>query len=259
MKGVKEAQFELACCYYHGLGVKRNDEKAIHFLSLAADQGHSQSQYLLALAYLEGQGGLEKNEGKAVHYFRLAAEQGIVDSQYSLYMRYEYGQGVPQNSDMAMKYLRMAAEKGYAPAERKLGEAYFYGDCGLQQDKALAFYWCQKAATQQDAEAQYCCGLILQNGEGIQQDLFNAIEYYRAAVRQNYIPAHVQLFRAIVQFGEKELFKEGFNALLKGAKLNDKECMYGLSLVYQIGIYGAPCDSEEADRWHRKYTEIQTE
>lgn len=259
LMGVKEARFELARCYFYGLGAKRNEEKAIHYLSLAADQGHALSQDLLARAYLQGEGGLEKNEERAVHYFSLAAEQGIVESQYSLHLRYEYGQGVIQDCYIAMQYLRMAAENGYAPAERKLGKAYYYGDCGLHQDYALAFYWCQRAAKQEDAEAQYCCGLSFQKGEGVKQDLLKAIEYHRAAAKQDYVAAHLQLFRAIVQLGAEEYYKEGFNALLKGAKLNDKDCMYGLSLIYRIGIYGAPCNPEKADYWHRKYAEVQSE
>lgn len=249
---VKEALYGLAVCCHYGQGLPKNEDRALMYLVKSADQGYADAQDLLARKYLSGDGRIEVNEAKACHYFRLAADQGFLDSQYALYLMFKLGH-VPQ--DMAMKYLRLAAEAGYAKAQRCLGECYHYGEYGLPENKVLALYWCEQAATQNDAEAAFCCGLAYQEGDGVEIDAQKAIDYHRSAARQGYVPAYAQLYRAIIQSQSVELYEEGFNALITGARLGDQDAQCGLSLAYKIGAYGAPLDLEKAEYWDRKSSE----
>jgi len=70
--------------------------------------------------YANGQ-GVPQNDQEAMKWFRLAAEQGYVFAQYYLGYMYAEGQGVPQNDQEAMKWFRLAAEQGDAKAQAALG------------------------------------------------------------------------------------------------------------------------------------------
>ena len=40
-KGLAEAQYKLAGCYYHGYGVKKNKQEAVKWYQKAAEQGNA--------------------------------------------------------------------------------------------------------------------------------------------------------------------------------------------------------------------------
>jgi len=49
----------------------------------AAENGHNQAQYNLALSYINGE-GTEKNLEKAIYWYHKAAENGNIDAQYEI-------------------------------------------------------------------------------------------------------------------------------------------------------------------------------
>ena len=61
-------------------------------------------------------------------------------------------------------WLRKAADQGYAPAQYYLGRAYSSGD-GVAEDLAEAVRWYRKAADQGDAAAQCSLGVIYELGK----------------------------------------------------------------------------------------------
>ncbi len=60
-------------------------------------------------------------------WYRMAAEQGFTEAQNNLGIAYANGQGVPQDYAEATKWFRMAAEQGLAGAQYNLGFAYYNG------------------------------------------------------------------------------------------------------------------------------------
>ena len=50
-----------------------------------------QAQYHLGSHYFHGKGGLKKDLTKAVHFYTLAADQGVFKAQYQLAVCYEKG------------------------------------------------------------------------------------------------------------------------------------------------------------------------
>lgn len=60
------AQRHLGECYANGIGVEKSQEKAIHYYTLAADQGDLDSQYTLAKKLLDNNQSLQK----AIHYLK---------------------------------------------------------------------------------------------------------------------------------------------------------------------------------------------
>jgi len=77
------AAFELANKSYYGADEVRNHVTAAHWYAQLAEQGHSQSQKMLAQYYRNGQ-GVEKNEMTALLWYTKAAEQDNREAQYQL-------------------------------------------------------------------------------------------------------------------------------------------------------------------------------
>ena len=94
--------------------------------------------------YAEGK-GVPQDDQEAVKWFRLAAEDGNAPAQYSLGLAYEKGQGVPQDYQEAIKWYRLAATQGDSAAQTHLGVIYSNGK-GVRKDFARAHMWFSLAA-----------------------------------------------------------------------------------------------------------------
>ena len=82
-KNNNEAQYLLGYMYHYGIIVKENYEKAIHYYTLSANQGHSSGQNNLGYMYHYGL-GIEQNYEKAIYYYTLSANQDNYYAQYNL-------------------------------------------------------------------------------------------------------------------------------------------------------------------------------
>ena len=96
------------------------------------------------MRYTTGEGVAQDNE-QAVYWYRLAAEQGIAPAQYQLGLRYANGDGVTRDYAEAVKWYRRAAEQGVAFAQFNLGVRYANGQ-GVARDPVLAYQWFSVAA-----------------------------------------------------------------------------------------------------------------
>jgi TPR repeat protein len=74
----------------------------------------------------------------------------------------------------------MAAQQGVAQAQFNLGVMYFNGE-GVGEDIDQAILWIEKAARQDMAIAQYTLGMFYQDGKVIQQDLESARHWLNQA------------------------------------------------------------------------------
>ena len=94
-----------------GHGTTQDEEVAVSYFKLAADQGNCIAQYNLGNMYESGEGVAQSDE-LSFKYFLLAAEQGDAPAQYNAGYRYYDGQGVPQSYDNAREWFTKAAEQG---------------------------------------------------------------------------------------------------------------------------------------------------
>ena len=117
---------------------------AISFLRKSADQGHAPSQALLAQILDQA----EQNE-EAVKYFRLAADQGNADGYYGLATMYASGEGVKRDLAAARGWMVKAADAGHTQAVQAVAIAYLNGGLGVSDAERAspdALQWIQKAA-----------------------------------------------------------------------------------------------------------------
>lgn len=130
----------------------------------------------------------------AVLLYKKAAEKGNTMAQYKLGECYMDGHGVEASATEAVKWFRKAAEQGYAEAQYNLGMFYVAYVVGIlvnngdkhDDDVFEAIKWFSKAAEQGHAEAQNMLGSIYEEGvEGIvKQDKTEAVKWYHMAANQ---------------------------------------------------------------------------
>ncbi len=219
--GFTSAQYNLGLAYYTGRGVARDPAQAMRWWQLAAEQGHAVAQYNLG-ALLWGGDGVVKDQARAMHWFRLArsngnedassflltlfapmyqeltpdtlqqvrsdsnrsiplideyglyklglqamdasdyaqafgyweplARDGHADSQFQVARLYELGLGVAKDFDRALTWYDRAAQQNQGDAQYRLG--LYHMNESPDPNKALGFYWIQSAADNDNAEAQ---------------------------------------------------------------------------------------------------------
>jgi TPR repeat protein len=86
-------------------------DQRIGSLRLAAEDGHAESMFLLAIAYAQGQ-GLERNDVAAARWFHQAARKGHLRAKTSMGYLYSTGRGVRQDPVLAYLFFVQAAAKG---------------------------------------------------------------------------------------------------------------------------------------------------
>lgn len=88
------------------------------------------------------------NYKEAIHWLTLAGEQGVAEAWYAIsriYLKSEFSQ---RNLDEAQRYLVKAAEAGYGVAQAALGSWIWRTRKNDSSKDVEAVYWLQQAATQ---------------------------------------------------------------------------------------------------------------
>lgn len=83
-KGDANAQFSIGLCYYHGIGLITNYNKAIKWFQEAAKQGLSDAQYMLGQCYTNGT-GVKQNKILAETWLNLAIKNDFKNEKKVLY------------------------------------------------------------------------------------------------------------------------------------------------------------------------------
>ena len=88
----------------------------------------------------------------------------------------------------AVQMLDACAKKGDAAAQRQLADLYLAGN-GVEQDHYEAAQWYRKAAEQGDAHSQYHYGVMLVEGQGITDDAHEGLEWLYQAMHAGHAEA----------------------------------------------------------------------
>jgi TPR repeat protein len=101
--------------------------------------------------------------------FLTAAEDGHADSQFNVALMYEKGIGVGKDEKEAMVWYGKSALQGNANAQFNLGVFYENGR-GTKVDFAKANEWYRKASVQGDALAIGNLGMLYVRGQGVKEN-----------------------------------------------------------------------------------------
>ena len=111
------------------------------------------------------------------------------------------GFGDVKAAEEKFKALMADAKAGDPAAQNSLGVMYYTGEAVsknlsgkvLNNDPELAAGWFFRAAEQGYADAQFNLGLMYANGEGVPQDMEQAVELFKKAAEQGHVDAQNNL------------------------------------------------------------------
>jgi len=230
-KGVAKAQYNLGMMYANGWGVPQNDQEAIKWYLLAAEQMYAGAKvniYTMA----------RKNVPQALKFLTKDAENGVAEAQISLGTMYANGWGVPQNDREAIRWYLLAAEQMYAGAKINI-----YAMAIRNVSEALKILI--DDAKNSDVEAQYSLGMMYANGQGVPQDDREAIKWYRLAAEQEFDHE-----KATVSKLMKKNVLQILKLLTYDAENGIAEAQIRLGMMYQMGAV-VPQSDQEAIKWYR--------
>ena len=180
--GDASAMMNLGICYQlgkGGVGVDATEAVRWYTRAVEARNPPATAFHNLANCYFCGNGVL-KNLSEAVRLYRIAAEMGHSYSQFGLGMCLMRGEGVPYNPVEAIKWMKRAADAGDAGAQSKVGYALATG-LGVPEDKAAAVVYYRRAAEQGDAEAMCRLAVCYSKGDGVPQDVPQSVAWMTRA------------------------------------------------------------------------------
>ncbi len=201
--------FRYSYGYTSGLTGKVDYEKALHWLSLAAKQGHPQA--LTELGRILDDNELYDNEGapedfrQAAVCYSQASVLGHLGAKTCLGNLYLTGRGVGRDCDEAAALFtevvewcrenRTAEVDARTPESllwansqslQRLGTIYMMG-CGVERDKKKAASYIEKAAeSAPNITAQAQIGYLYLEGRGVEQDPEAAFEWLSLAARNGH-------------------------------------------------------------------------
>jgi len=138
-KGAEVAQAHLGQLYLYDL---KDYDKALKWLTSAADKGYGIAQYDLATMYHVGT-GVDQDHNKAFKYYLKSAEQDFEDGQAQVAMLYGLGKGTEQDHNKAFYWHKKAAKKDVQKSMVLLGTSYYLGR-GTDKDIKEAKYWIKR-------------------------------------------------------------------------------------------------------------------
>ena len=212
--GYADAQFILGM--YH----TEKEGDSVYLITQAAESGHAEAQYVLGNCYYLGTCTTPENKTVAVKWYRMAAEQGFAKALYKLGCCYSLGHGVRKNEETAFILFHKSAKQGFIKSQFELGKCYMEG-IGVLEDKKESLKWFRKAAKQGHSQSK----MILKKeakralfrkwnekarryyeGDGVSQNIQEAIKYYCKAANQGNIKAGFELAK-IAEEGDEEILQ----------------------------------------------------
>lgn len=160
-----------------------------------------------------------KKMSEAIASWQKAAAAGNPDAMIDLGTTYFYGEGVPQDRKAGEAWYGKAAALGYFPAQFKLREAQSWdllqAALALHQagkkDEARAKFI--EASTLGSETALYNLGVLYENGDGVPQDLRQALKLYQRAsalMQQEAVGAATRVTSRLI---EREKVEFGISSL----------------------------------------------
>lgn len=144
-------------------------ETAINEFQYLVDHDYPSGMYHLAELYSRGL-GVPKDQQKAIELFERASKQDFTDATFALAVIYKYGNGVKSNATKSLDLFTIAAEKGMAAAQYNLGVMFTNGE-GTRQNYHTAVKWYTKSAAQNYTLAQFNLALMYYEGLGVDKSI----------------------------------------------------------------------------------------
>lgn len=203
---------------HDGRGVAQDFGQTVHWYTIAANEGHKDSQDRLSLLYSTGRGvpkdpvkarywrdkslsqsiyhtmtvdGHKVGESEAKFVFARVSKRAVrgdavaEDTLGDMYLR---GFGVASDVTVAMQWYRKAAMQGNAQGQRNLALAYA-GNFRQARNDNLMLHWLTLAAGNGDAMAADRMGRLYYGGGVVLRDPAQAAHWFAIAANEGYAPS----------------------------------------------------------------------
>ena len=269
------AQYQLGKMYRDGIGVEVSIAEAIKWFKKAAewdlfsaktalrqlqeqqlinymkdypsgpDISKPDMQFNVAILYLKGK-GLKKNVKKAFYWMKKSAQNNHHEAQHQLGMMYFNGTGVKKNTREAHHWLKKSAYAGNSQAKITLD------DLTKQHSKNNKLLPNTNLVTKNlNPDTIYSNGIQFLDGNGVDKDLIQALEWINIAANKDLVKAQLKL--AEIYSDEKHIERD-YNIAAswyrKAAKSGNADAQYQLGLLYKKG-HGVDKSNADAVKWFR--------
>lgn len=259
------AQFTLGKNYYYGnRPFPEDNDKAVFWLSEAADQGFIQAECLLAKCYQNGY-GVNKDYEKAINLLKRAEAQYTISPTYFhginlfqylygekatmidcyalLGIFYDNGFGCIQDNGKAAEFYKKAADGGNANAMNNLGVMFANGK-GVEKslEKAVELY--TKSANAGNAVAMTNLASCYEDGTVVSKDDSKALYWYNKAAEQDSTIGQQSLGTYYIKHGDTI---KAIPCYEIAAEKEDSVAKFYLGKIYYLGT-GTP------QNYHKAFT-----
>jgi len=216
--------------------------------------------YLQTLSAAQGYGKGENNLGrmysyagiddKAFHWFSLAAGTGDDAGEADLAWAYEHGRGTVKNDALAIYWNQQSANQQNPEAEMALGDFYYDGDHGLPQSYAQAMALYQRAVNNGEPFAACDIADMYRDGSGLPRDYHRAMQWYQYGAKQDEDCAYVAIgFFYDQGLGVKQDYGQAMKYYMRAAEDGDAVGENDVGAMYHRGAGGIPRDYGQAAHW----------
>jgi TPR repeat protein len=235
-----------------------NLQKALRYLKSAAEKGHADAQYYLALHYYRG-AGVSKNIEKANEWLIKSADNGSPMGLHELGCLYLKGRVFPKDHKKAIELLKKAVAQGSAEAEYDFCLMHHYGKI-LRKDDKKAFEWAMKAADKNHSEAKDYLGMAYTRGWGVERNYQKAVEWFEKSV-DNYYNSQAMCDLAFMKYNGLGCKKDYKEVLKLVDKLDARRDLGGILLLARLYREGKaiPKNLERAERLYREVLKMEPE
>lgn len=241
--GYRGGEFHLGECYYEGIGVEPDLEKAVTCYKRALAHGSMEAADALGTMAVLGE-GMPVDEKAAFTYFRTAVKGGYIASLYKLGDCYYYGRGTAQDFGRARDLFEKAWDNGDKAAAVRMGTIYLSG-LGVEQDSRKAVNWFTQSAESGDPDGIFYLGECAWYGEGMAEDKKKAISLYVDAAEGGQEQAMTRLGQIALEEGNSE---EAVQWFTRAATLGFTTAENFLAICYYKGA-GVPRNEKTAREW----------
>ncbi|KAG4301539.1 hypothetical protein PCANB_001815 [Pneumocystis canis] len=165
--------YRTAVCLEIGMGIKKNQEKAVQYYQKAASLGNVTAMYKIGIILLNGLLKQTKNPKKAIFWLKKASELADEENPHALHelaILHEKDNGgvVTRNEEYSLELYTKAAHLMYPPSQARLAYAYEHGILGCEIDPKKSISWYMLAAEKGNPDAELgLSGWYLTGAEGI--------------------------------------------------------------------------------------------
>lgn len=184
----------MGMAYLQAITVEKDVELALELLNRAGDAERTDALNQLGVEYARGE-NVPQDDAAAAAYYRRAADLGnhVSQSNYA-WFRWQ-GRGGEKDAGEALRYALMSAEQGNTSATYLAGVIHYHGGEGVEVNMAEAARLFDAAAREGHTTAAFNLGIMYRDGDGVEQNLDRAIEWMEVALERGHEEAAGELER----------------------------------------------------------------